>query len=87
MLAAASYQAGEKLELDEAETRRLIDAQLREAGWEVDSDRLTHESGARPEAGRNRAISEWPTSDGRADYVLFVGLQAVAKVHGMRRRA
>jgi len=85
-LAAASYQAGEKLELDEAETRRLIDAQLRETGWEVDSDRLTHESGARPEAGRNRAIAEWPTSGGRADYVLFVGLQAVAVVEAKRWR-
>ncbi|WP_257451373.1 type I restriction-modification system endonuclease [Archangium lipolyticum] len=86
LLAAASYQAGEKLELDEAETRRLIDAQLREAGWEVDSERLTHESGARPVAGRNLAISEWPTGNGRADYVLFAGLQAVAVVEAKRWR-
>jgi type I restriction enzyme R subunit len=86
LLAAASYQAGEKLELDEAETRRLIDAQLRDAGWEVDSDRLTHQGGARPEPGRHRAIAEWPTSDGRADYVLFVGLQAVGVVEAKRWR-
>lgn len=85
-LAAASAQATEKLELDEADTRRLIDAQLREAGWEADSERLTHEGGARPEPGRNQAIAEWPTSEGRADYVLFVGLRAVAVVEAKRWR-
>jgi hypothetical protein len=72
-LAAESHRAGEKLELDEADTRRLIDAQLREAGWEADSQQLTWERGVRPVAGRNLAIAEWPTSEGRADYILFVG--------------
>jgi type I restriction enzyme R subunit len=85
-LATASFQASEKLELDEADTRRLIDSQLREAGWEADSERLTHESGARPEPGRSRALAEWPTPNGRADYVLFVGLQPVAVVEAKRWR-
>ena len=85
-LAAASVKASEKMELDEADTRRIIDSQLREAGWEADSERLTHEHGARPEAGRNQAIAEWPTPAGRADYVLFVGLQPVAVVEAKRWR-
>ncbi|MFN6463937.1 MAG: hypothetical protein RMZ41_019295 [Nostoc sp. DedVER02] len=33
-------QAGD-IDLDEREIRRLIDAQLRAAGWEVDSQHLT----------------------------------------------
>ncbi len=69
---------------DEAETRRLIDAQLRAAGWEADSERLTHERGTRPASGRFLAISEWPTAIGRADYVLFVEHQAVAVVEAKR---
>ncbi|MHC5917245.1 MAG: hypothetical protein ACYTXE_41135 [Nostoc sp.] len=34
-------QAGD-IDLDERETRRLIDAQLRAAGWEIDSQQLTY---------------------------------------------
>jgi type I restriction enzyme, R subunit len=59
---------------DEAATRKRIDAQLRQAGWEVDSKVLTFASGARPQRGLNRAIAEWPTASGPADYALFVGL-------------
>jgi type I restriction enzyme R subunit len=59
---------------DEAATRRRIDAQLRQAGWEADSKGLTFAEGARPQRGVNRAIAEWPTANGPADYVLFVGV-------------
>lgn len=59
---------------DEATTRERIDGQLRQAGWEVSSKELTFASGARAQRGLNRAIAEWPTSSGPADYVLFVGL-------------
>ena len=59
---------------DEATTRERIDGQLRQAGWEVDSNILTFGNGARPERGVNRAISEWPTHCGPADYAFFVGL-------------
>jgi type I restriction enzyme, R subunit len=59
---------------DEAATRERIDAQLRRAGWDVDSNKLTFTSGARPQRGLNRAIAEWPTSSGPADYAFFVGL-------------
>jgi type I restriction enzyme R subunit len=83
--ATQALLAGEKLELDEADTRHLIDAQLRAAGWEVDSQALTYERGARPQPGKHRAIAEWPTADGRADYVLFVGLEALAVVEAKRQ--
>lgn len=77
--------AAEKVVLDEAATRRLIDEQLRLAGWEVDSVELTHGRGARPQKGKNLAIGEWPTAKGPADYVLFVGLQPVAVVEAKRK--
>ncbi|MEL6249789.1 MAG: type I restriction-modification system endonuclease [Cyanobacteria bacterium J06627_15] len=74
-----------ELELDERDTRQLIDAQLREAGWEVDTETLTYSKGVRPQKGKNLAIAEWPTADGRADYVLFTGLQALATVEAKRK--
>ena len=58
---------------NEAATRERIDARLRQAGWEVDSKELTFASGARPQRGLNRAIAEWPTASGPADYAFFVG--------------
>lgn len=78
--------AGENLDLDEADTRRLIDEQLREAGWEAYTGELTYAKGARPQRGRNMAIAEWPTSHGPADYVLFAGLKVVAVVEAKRKR-
>jgi type I restriction enzyme, R subunit len=82
---------GEEIELDEPATRRLIDQQLRAAGWEADSVELTHARGARPEKGKNRAIAEWPARGAsgrreRADYVLFAGLMAVGVVEAKRQR-
>lgn len=84
-LVAQAAQAAEALDLDEADTRRLIDAQLRQAGWEVDSDELSYPKGARPQKGRNLAIAEWPTKSGPADYVLFAGLMPVAIVEAKRQ--
>ncbi|MCG8368283.1 MAG: type I restriction-modification system endonuclease [Pseudanabaenales cyanobacterium] len=82
---AAAQVIETELDLDEQETRRLIDAQLREAGWEVDTENLTYRKGARPQKGKNLAIAEWPTIDGRADYILFVGLQALGTVEAKRK--
>jgi len=82
---ALAQQAESNVALDERETRRLIDAQLRSAGWEVDSEVLTYRNGTRPRKGKNLAIAEWPTRDGRADYALFVGLQVVAVVEAKRQ--
>ena len=66
----------------EAETRMLIDEQLRQVGWEADTEVLRYSNGTRPTKGRNIAIAEWPTyssvgKSGRADYALFVGLKLV----------
>jgi type I restriction enzyme R subunit len=81
----AAGEAAKSVELDEAETRKLIDQQLRAAGWEADTVELCYGKGARPQKGRNLAIAEWPTSSGPADYVLFAGLTAVATVEAKRK--
>ena len=83
-LRQAAQQAAQRVELNEAATRELIDAQLRQAGWEADSRSLRYGSGARPQKNRNLAIAEWPTSSGPADYVLFTGLTPMAAVEAKR---
>ena len=87
----AKTQASQsKLNLDEQETRYLIDEQLRLAGWDVDTQYLKYSLGTRPEIGRNMAIAEWPTGIdetgkvGFADYVLFLGLMPVGVVEAKR---
>nr|WP_285836135.1 type I restriction-modification system endonuclease [Larsenimonas suaedae] len=72
------------LQLSEVETRVLIDEQLIEAGWNADSVNLTYSAGARPVPNQDRAIAEWPTAFGPADYVLFMGLVPVAVVEAKK---
>ncbi len=84
-LLAQAVSAAQKIDLDEEETRVLIDAQLRSAGWEVDSRELRFAKGARPEKGKARAIAEWPTASGPADYILFDGLTPLAVVEAKRK--
>lgn len=82
----AAQSAARWLVLSEADTRRLIDDQLRQAGWEADSERLTYGAGARPQKGRNLAIAEWPCKGNtRADYVLFAGLTPLGVVEAKRQ--
>ena len=74
--------AASKRHVSEAETRYLIDEQLRKVGWEADSETLRHSFGTRPQVGRNLAIAEWPTDSsvgnrGFADYALFAGTRLV----------
>lgn len=69
----------------EAETRYLIDVQLRKVGWEADTKKLRYSKGTRPAKGHNMAIAEWPTNStignrGYVDYALFVGMQLVATI-------
>lgn len=69
----------------EAETRYLIDEQLRKVGWEADTEHLRYSKGTRPAKGRNIAIAEWPTDStvgnkGYVDYALFVDNQLVATI-------
>ncbi|WP_417625324.1 type I restriction-modification system endonuclease [Paenactinomyces guangxiensis] len=70
----------QQLRLSEAETRTVIDAKLREAGWEADTKNLTYQNGTRPQKNRNIAIAEWPVQGGRADYALFIGMQLVGLI-------
>ena len=75
-------RAASKRQKTEAETRYIIDQQLRQVGWEADTENLRFSNGTRPAKGRNLAIAEWPTDStvgnhGRADYALFIGLQFV----------
>ena len=44
-----SEQAAEAIELDEADTRLIIDAKLRAIGWQADTNRLRHALGTRPD--------------------------------------
>lgn len=68
---------------NEAQTRCLIDEQLRKSGWEADTMTLRYSRGTRPMKGRNLVISEWPTNsafykNGYADYAFFIGEKLVA---------
>lgn len=80
--------ASQNIVLNEELTRILIDQQLEEAGWEVDTQELTYSKGTRPEKNKNKAIAEWPTvhkgKKGRADYVLFAGLIPIAVVEAKK---
>jgi type I restriction enzyme R subunit len=67
-------RSASKLDMNEAQTRVLIDEQLRSAGWECDSIQLNYKSNATlPEKGKNKAIAEWPCGRKWADYALFIG--------------
>lgn len=71
--------------LNEELTRVIIDQQLINTGWEADTQEMTHKKGARPEKGKNKAISEWPTKGKQsADYILFAGLMPIAVVEAKR---
>lgn len=83
-IAQKAEAASEEIKLDEAATRRVIDEQLREAGWEADTENLRYSQGMRPQKNRNLAIAEWPTESGPVDYVLFIGLTPVATVEAKR---
>ncbi|GAB4507696.1 MAG: type I restriction-modification system endonuclease [Sulfuricaulis sp.] len=85
LFARNAESASAAINLDEAATRELIDQQLRDAGWEADSQTLRFSVGARPERGRKLAIAEWPTESGPADYVLFDGFTALAVVEAKRK--
>lgn len=78
-------QAADQFSPNEELTRILIDQQLIEAGWEADTQLLTHARGARPEKGKNKAIAEWPTAGKQsADYMLFSGMTPIAVVEAKR---
>ncbi|MBK8506711.1 MAG: type I restriction-modification system endonuclease [Saprospiraceae bacterium] len=73
---ARSQEAARKIEMSEAETRELIDAQLRQAGWEADTTMLNYKiHRSKPQRGKFLAIAEWPAGPKWADYALFIGTE------------
>lgn len=81
-----SKKAASTLRLSEADTRKLIDEQLRKFGWVIDSENLRFSKGTRPVKGKNMAIAEWPLQkDYSADYALFVGLKMVGFIEAKRK--
>ncbi len=82
-------KASESMSISEAETRMLIDSQLREVGWEVNTETMRYSKGVRPQKGKNLAIAEWPTdskvsANGYVDYALFIGLEFVGIIEAKR---
>jgi type I restriction enzyme R subunit len=84
VLAQLATQQADKVELDEATTRVLIDEQLRAAGWLVDTEKLRHAPGIRPQPGQSIAIAEWPTKSGPVDYALFIDGRCVGVIEAKR---
>lgn len=79
-------QAASNLDLDEDETRAIIDRQLQNAGWWADSRNLRYSKGTRPAKGQNMAIAEWPMAQGIADYALFMGTTCIGVIEAKRQR-
>jgi type I restriction enzyme R subunit len=76
LIKVRSTKAARKTKMSEAETRAFIDEQLRQAGWEVDTETINYKSKKTlPERGKNKAIAEWKVTGGYADYALFIGLE------------
>lgn len=87
---AIAYKKAVNVKLSEAQTRELIDEQLRKVGWDVDTVKIRYSKGARPVKGRNLAIAEWPTDSktgngGYADYALFIGEKMVAIIEAKKK--
>jgi type I restriction enzyme R subunit len=76
LYAKRSEQAAKKLSMSEAETRNIVDEQLRQAGWEADTSILNYKTQrTMPQKGKNMAIAEWPCGKLWADYALFIGTE------------
>ncbi|MCD4777888.1 MAG: DUF4145 domain-containing protein [Desulfobacterales bacterium] len=81
-----STTAAKKINLTESETRQLIDQQLIAAGWEADTINFRYAKGTRPEKFANKAIAEWPTSSGHADYALFCGMTLIGVIEAKKKQ-
>jgi type I restriction enzyme, R subunit len=80
-----SENSSRNIDLDESETRELIDNQLRLSGWEVDSKTLNYKlHKTLPQKGRNIAIAEWKAGDKWADYALFIGTDLYAIIEAKK---
>lgn len=84
-----SKKIAKSMNLSEEETRMLIDEQLRNAGWEADTQNIRYSKGSRPSKNKNMAIAEWPTSSkykksGYVDYALFCGEKLVGFIEAKK---
>lgn len=80
-----AHRVARKIDMTEAETRELIDQQLREAGWEADTQHLNYKThGTLPQRGRMMAIAEWRTGRRWADYALFIGTELYGLVEAKK---
>lgn len=87
---AIAYKKALNVKLSEAQTRELIDEQLRKVGWDADTVEIRYPKGTRPVKGRNLAIAEWPTDSstgngGYADYALFIGEKMVGIIEAKKK--
>ena len=85
----SGYKNAQTVHLSEAQTRELIDEQLRLAGWDADTNNIRYSKGTRPEKGTYKAIAEWPTDSslgnkGYADYALFIGEHMVGVIEAKK---
>ncbi len=80
-----SKAAASKLDMNEAETRMSIDEQLRQAGWEADTNTINYKTyKTTPQKGQNVAIAEWRCGNLWADYALFIDQKLVAIVEAKK---
>lgn len=80
----SAMQRAAAIILAEDETRVIIDYQLQTAGWQADTLSLRYSQGVRPEKGVDKAIAEWPTETGAADYALFSGLDIIGFIEAKK---
>lgn len=74
-----------KVEESEAETRERIDQQLRDAGWECDTNTINYKTRKSiPEKGKCKAIAEWRCGTLWADYALFNGFQLIGIIEAKK---
>ena len=79
-----ALQRAATMQLTEEETRVIIDHQLRSVGWQADTGSLRYSNGTRPEKNANKAIAEWHTESGPADYALFAGLDFIGVIEAKK---
>ncbi|WP_370407900.1 type I restriction-modification system endonuclease [Tenacibaculum dicentrarchi] len=80
-----AFAKAKKTTETEAETRDRIDKQLRDAGWECDTQTLNYKTcKTLPQKGRQMAISEWKCTTKWADYALFNGLELIGIVEAKK---
>lgn len=81
-----STESANRIDWSELETRlQLIDEQLRQAGWECDTEKLNYKyQKTLPQKGKNIAIAEWPCDTKYADYALFIGLELYGVVEAKK---